>query len=107
MIRSFYDTQSKHPAWYFLEINTDRDHVHILMEFPPSDCIADVVRELKARSSFHLRQKFKFIDKVFGKSGVWGVGYFVSTIGLNEKIIKKYIWLQGVNIPLDITSEFE
>ena len=108
LIKSFYVSQAKNPTWFFHEINTDHDHVHILMEFPPTYAISDVVRELKARSSFHLRKSFKFIDKAYGSSGVWGVGYFVSTVGLNEKIIKKYIWMQDINtISLDISSEFE
>lgn len=77
------------------------------IEFPPTDCISDVVRELKSRSSSTLRTKFKFIDKMYGDSGVWSVGYFVSTIGLNEDQIRKYIRKQNdSDLGYDVTDDF-
>ena len=95
LIRCFYDIQKRHPDWYFHRINTGDDHVHILMEIPPKYCVATVVQELKACSSTILRQKFKFINNIYSHSGVWRVGYFVSTVGLNEENIKKYIERQN------------
>ena len=107
LIKSLYKTQRKHPTWYFVEINTDCDHVHLLMEIPPSDRLSDVVRELKVDSSSHLRKSFKFIDRIYKESGIWSVGYFVSTVGLNEKTIRKYIFLQNAkDIGRDISEEF-
>jgi len=107
LIKSFYKTQRTHPTWYMHQINTGDDHVHLRIEFPPTYDISEVVRELKSRSSGHLRKMFKFIDKMYQWSGVWSVGYFVSTIGLNEDRIKKYIAKQGEwDKGSDVTNEF-
>ena len=62
------------------------------MEIPPSIAIADAVQKLKGISSLTLRKQFKFIrDMYLEKDGIWSVGYFVSSIGLNETQIKRYI----------------
>ncbi len=40
--------------------------------------------------------KFPFLDKVYwGVEGIWSIGYFVSTVGINESVIRKYIEMQG------------
>ena len=84
LIKKLYSIQKKYPDWYFVKMNTGDDHVHLLMEIPPKYSIAEVVQKLKSYTSSHLRQKFKFIAKIYdGKDRVWGTGYFVSTVGLN------------------------
>ena len=77
------------------------------IEFPPSYTIAQVVQELKAVSAQDLRKRFNFLNKVYyGFSGVWSPGYFVSTIGLDEAKIRKYIEMQGDDVGVDVSSEF-
>jgi len=96
LIGSFYATVKKYPTLHIVAINTDQDHVHLQIEIPPDIAICDAVCALKARSSQHLRKKFKFIDKIYlEKDGIWSVGYFVSSIGLDEKRVKKYIEYQA------------
>ena len=51
--------------------------------------------QLKSMSSHHFKKKFKFIKTMYLDGGIWSVGYFSSTIGLNEEQIKKYIVWQG------------
>jgi len=93
---SFIQTIKKYPELHLFEMNTDQDHVHIQLEIAPNMTISDAVSFLKSHSSLHLRKKFKFIrDMYAGKDGIWSVGYFVSSIGLNEGQIKKYIEWQG------------
>lgn len=51
---------------------------------------------MKSHSSLYVRKKFKFIDKIYlEKDGIWSVGYFVSSIGVDEECIRKYIQHQG------------
>ncbi len=76
-------------------INTNQDHVHLQIEISPDLSVAAVVRILKSKSSFALKKKFKFIREMYLDSSIWSVGYFSSTIGLNEKTIAKYIEWQG------------
>ena len=93
---SFFETIRKYPTLHLFEVNTDQDHVHIQLEVPPDTAIADAVKTLKGNSSLHLRKKFPFIKKMYlGKDGIWSVGYFVSSIGLNEEQVKRYIEYQG------------
>ena len=94
--KSFYDTCKKYPTLYIVECNSDEDHVHIQIEIPPNIAISDAVQKLKSLSSQHLQKTFKFIREMYlEKDGIWSVGYFSSTIGLNEERIKRYIEWQG------------
>ena len=107
LIKCFYKIQRKYPDWYFHRINTGDDHVHLLMEIPPKYVVSGVVQKLKSISSAHLRKHFKFIDKIYEDGTLWSVGYFVSTVGLNEENIKKYIERQSrFDKGVDITKEF-
>jgi putative transposase len=102
-----YQTLKRHPDWYVDKINTGDDHVHLLLEIPPTYAVAAVVQELKLQTSKDLRKHFKFIDNMYHHSGVWGTGYFVSSVGLNEEQIRHYIEKQSNDDrPVDITDEF-
>src|SRR5262245_57874172 len=91
LVKTLYKIQKKHPDWYVVKMNTGDDHVHMLMEIPPKYSIAEVVQKLKAESSAVLKSKFPFISKIYDDTGIWSTGYFVSTVGLNEANIRKYI----------------
>lgn len=107
LIQSLYRTQRMYPDWYFAQINTGDDHVHILMEIPPKYALSDVVQKLKAYSSAHLRTRFPFINQIYEKRhSMWGAGYFVSSVGLNEAQIAKYIERQNTfDRGYDVTDE--
>ena len=84
------------PEIEIIEVNTDKDHVHMLLSIPPKFSISEVVKELKAKTGLRMRRKFPFLDKVYwGKGGIWSRGYFVSTVGVSEFTIRKYIEMQG------------
>jgi putative transposase len=107
LIKSISRLQKTYPTWYIHEINTDKDHIHILIEFPPDVAISEVVQKIKIQTSKDIRAKFKFIDGIFTKSGIWSVGYYVSTVGLNEERIRQYIEHQGKqDLGLDATYLF-
>jgi putative transposase len=95
LIESIKRVQETYPAWYIDVINTDDDHIHILIEIPPSYSISEVVQKIKIQTSKDLRKAFKFIDEVYTKSGIWSVGYYVSTVGMDEEKIRQYIEYQG------------
>lgn len=94
--KSLYATVKKYPTLWIESMNTDEDHVHLQIEIPPNITVSDAVGKLKAYSSRHLRSKFKFIRNIYlEKDGIWSVGYFSSTVGMNETQIRKYIEWQG------------
>lgn len=85
-----------YPEVEVVEINHDVDHIHILISIPPKMAVGQVVRIVKANTARMLRKKFIHLKKVYwGNDGIWSEGYFVSTVGINEEIIKKYIQQQG------------
>ena len=62
------------------------------IEIPPNIAVSEAVQKLKKNSSIHLQKKFKFIrDMYLDWDGIWSVGYFSSTVGLNEEQVKRYI----------------
>ena len=90
-----YLATKKYPTLHIYSFNTNDDHVHIQIEIPPNLSVAAVVGRLKSESSAILKKQFKFIRDMYLDGSIWSVGYFVSTIGLNEEMIKKYIANQG------------
>ena len=77
-------------------IGFDQDHLHMIMVIPPKYAISDVMAQLKSQSASRLRKKFDWLAKVYWKENiVWSPGYFVSSMGIDEDIIKAYVEHQG------------
>lgn len=90
------EVRSHYPELDIIEINHDKDHIHIMVSIPPKMSVSEVVRVLKSNTSRDMKKKFSFLKEVYwGTDGIWSDGYFVSTIGINEKIIAQYIENQG------------
>jgi len=106
LIHCLYEAVKKYPTLHIFTINTNRDHVHIQLEAPPSITISSVVQKLKATSSFYLRRRFKFIKEAYlEKEGIRSVGYFVSSVGLNETQVRRYIeWQDKREVPQTVRS---
>ena len=96
-----YATIKKYPTLWIETLNTDEDHVHIQIEIPPNVAVSDAVSKLKSASSRYLRSRFKFIREIYiEKDGIWSVGYYSSTVGLNEEQVKRYItWQSKKDVP--------
>ena len=85
-----------HPEIGILEMNHDRDHIHMLVSIPPKMSVGSVVRIIKSNTAKDMKREFEFLKEVYwGTGSVWGGGYFVSTVGVNERIIRRYIEMQG------------
>jgi len=92
----FREVRKYYPEWDYIAIGIDVDHVHIHMVIPPKYAVSEVVDIIKANTSRALKTKFGFLSKVYwDKRGIWGKGFFVSTVGIDEKIIRKYVEMQG------------
>ncbi len=90
------EVRKYYPDWEYVEIGMEADHIHIHMIIPPKYSVSEVVEIIKKNTSRALREKFEFLSKVYWDGrGIWGRGYFVSTVGINEEIIKKYVRYQG------------
>ena len=77
-------------------IGFDEDHFHMLMSIPPKYSISKVMGRLKSQMASHMRKFFPWLKKVYWEENiVWSPGYFVSSAGLEEETIRKYVELQG------------
>ena len=64
------------------------DHVHMLLSIPPKYSVAMILGYLKGKSAIRIHQRFAHAQK--GKH-FWARGYCVSTVGLNEQMIREYV----------------
>ena len=77
-------------------IGFDEDHLHMVMEIPPKHSISSVMAQMKSQSASLLRKKFQYLSKVYWNENIiWSPGYFASSIGVNESIIRQYVEHQG------------
>lgn len=67
------------------------DHVHMLLSIPPKIAISTFVGYLKGKSALQMFDKHANLKYKFGNRHFWAEGYYVSTVGLNEATVKKYI----------------
>lgn len=78
------------------EVNHDKDHIHFLVSIPPTISVGKAVGILKQNTARFLKQKFPFLKEVYwGTDAIWSEGYFVSTVGISDKVIRAYIEQQG------------
>jgi len=74
----------------------EEDHVHLHMVIPPKYAVSMVIGVLKRNASRELSKKFRFLkDFYWDNEGIWSTGFFVSTVGINEAMIRKYVEMQG------------
>jgi putative transposase len=68
-----------------------RDHVHMLVSIPPKYPVLQVVGYVKGKSAIHIARRFMGKPRNFTGESFWARGYFVSTVGRDEKQIRDYI----------------
>ncbi|MCA9356777.1 IS200/IS605 family transposase [Candidatus Nomurabacteria bacterium] len=77
------------------EINIQPDHVHMIISIPPKYSISDMMGYLKGKTALKLFQEQKTMTKRYWGRHLWSRGYCVSSVGLNEEQIRKYVkWQQ-------------
>ena len=67
------------------------DHVHMLVKIPPKYSVAQIMGYLKGKSSIMIFDRHANLKYKYGNRKFWCTGYYVSTVGRNEKQIKEYI----------------
>lgn len=84
--------KTRYPDVHIEEVNVQLDHVHILITIPPKYSLSTVVGRMKSDVSKGLKRKFAYVAK---NESTWSTGYFVSSLGLNEETIRKYVKYQS------------
>lgn len=66
------------------------DHVHMLISIPPKYSVSHIIGFLKGKSALYIAQRYGQRRKYRGYH-FWARGYFVSTVGMNEEVVRRYI----------------
>ena len=70
------------------------DHVHMMISIPPKYSVAQVIGYIKGKSAIHIAREFAGRKRNFVGQHFWARGYFVSTVGRDEAVIRDYIQRQ-------------
>jgi putative transposase len=77
-----------------LELNVQPDHVHVVLSVAPKYAISELMGYLKGKLALRLFQQYESLGKRYWGRHLWARGYCVSTIGLDEEKIRKYVQWQ-------------
>ena len=70
------------------------DHVHMLVSIPPKYSVAQVIGYIKGKSAIHIAREFAGRPRNFVGQHFWARGYYVSTVGQDERVVREYIQQQ-------------
>ena len=82
---------NRKPDVKLIEGHACPDHIHMLLEIPPKYAVSDFMGQLKSKSTLMIFDRHANLKYKFGNRHFWAEGYYVSTVGLNEATIAKYI----------------
>jgi len=77
-----------------IEMNVQSDHIHLIVWIPPKYAVSAVMGYLKGKLAIRLLQRYEKLGKQFWGRHLWGRGYCVSTIGIDEQRIREYVQWQ-------------
>ena len=92
----FETCQTHH--WYIKRMETDRDHIHILLQYNPTDRISTIVTVLKQCTTHYAWEKYEYLlrKNYWKERTFWSDGYFVASVGqVSQETIEHYIENQG------------
>jgi putative transposase len=67
------------------------DHIHMLISIPPKYSVSQVIGYMKGKSAIHIARVYMGRRKNFTGQQFWARGYYVSTVGLDEEMVRAYI----------------
>ena len=90
-IKEIIKSLCKYKGVEIIEGHLMADHVHMLVSIPPKYSVSSIMGYLKGKSALMIFDKHANLKYKFGNRHFWSEGYYVSTVGLNEATIAKYI----------------
>jgi putative transposase len=82
---------ARHKACRVEEGHLRPDHVHMLLSIPSKYAVAAIVGYLKGKSAIHIARTYRGKERNFTGENFWARGYFVSTVGADERTVREYI----------------
>ena len=100
--KALYGSLRKHLGKVFRELARQReceigeghlmvDHVHMLISIPPKYSVAQIVGYIKGKSAIHIARTYMGKKQNFVGQSFWARGYFVTTVGRDEEVVREYI----------------
>ena len=86
----------KHKEAEIVEGHLMPDHVHMCLSIPPKLAVSNVVGYIKGKSAIMIAIKFGGKTRNFAGESFWARGYFVTTVGLDEDMVREYIKNQDI-----------
>ncbi len=74
-----------------IEMNVQSDHIHLIVWIPPKYAVSEVMGYLKGKLAIRIFQRYERLGKQFWGRHLWGRGYCVSTVGIDERRIREYV----------------
>ena len=74
-----------------IEAHAMKDHIHMLLAIPPKLAVSSIIGYLKGKSSLMIFERHANLKYKYGNRNFWAKGYFVSTVGLKDEVVREYI----------------
>jgi putative transposase len=93
----------------FVEIGSDEDHVHFLVQGVPKQSPKDIVQTIKSITAREIFKIHPEVKKMLWGGHIWTSGYYINTVGQygNEKVIREYVENQGRQYKQIYTSQLD
>ena len=89
-----------------LEGSVQPDHIHLYLQIPPKYSISDVAKWIKGKSATRLLERYETLSKQYWGRHLWARGYFVTTVGITDSIIRAYINQQNQQELIDFDRKW-
>jgi len=106
-LRRIFETICKWKRREIMELNKQDDHIHLCILLTPRDSVSYAMQIIKGKSSAWMKKKIKRVNGLYERESLWARGYFVSTIGLDEHLIQRYVKHQHHHNQVDQPSLFD
>ena len=108
--KRIYEVQEYHPDVEIERFSIQEDHVHLVIIITPKHSVSAIVGKIKANTSREVRKQFEWVKKLYWRNEFWSPGFFSSTVGINEEVIKRYVEFQErvdkCKMPVQLTLGF-
>ena len=94
--RELYNLCRHKDAVEIIEANVQADHVHLVLSIPPKYAVSNIMGYLKGKLAIRLFNRYEHLHRRYWGKHLWSRGYCVSTVGLDEEKIRRYVkWQQA------------
>ena len=83
--------QHDHPDVIVQHWSVQIDHIHVVLVIPPKYAVLSIVGKMKVNVSRQLRLRYPELKQTYWGAVLWSPGFFSSTVGLNEAMIRRYV----------------